>query len=1370
MTTGDVRVRRELTEAEEQLWVLERDRPGDPAYVVPFAVWADGPLDVALLAGALRVVLERHEILRTVVRSVNGVPELDVLAAADVPCPVTDVDSDGAALAAATAAVRAFAEGELRVRAQVFRVRADRWLVSLVLHHAVCDAASLWLVLDEVAEIYSARLAGRPVALPEPVALADVAEVDPEDRDRLSRELADAVRSAPDVLDLPYDTPAAPSVHGGLVQLPLPAPANEAVQALARRLGVSPNAVLLAATGVLLDALAGADDVLISVPVSRRDTPTRRAAVGFLVHSVPVRLRTGEQRTVADLVRHAWSALRHGWTHAEVSFGRVVAEVNPQRLPGMNPLCQCEFSVQTLPDRLPALGPATLTYQFVHNGGHKFALSIELVAWRGSRTIAIEYPSSVFLPATIRKLAGLYLRIITALTEEGAHLLSDLDLVSWPERAWLAEHGGEVPSARPPAIAERIEAMLTRRPGAPAVRAGNQTLTYAELDRASSAIGEALRTAGVAPGQRVAVLGERDAASVAALVGVIRRDASFVAIADDIPAGRLASVLTTADPAAVLVSARHRDRLPARWRVSPSPVSGMWLALATGDRPVRTDEAYVVFTSGSTGEPRGVSVSRQAIATIAAAWDTAFGLTAHPGTHLQLAPFSFDVFIGDLVRALCFGGTLVIAPREDVLDPRRLAELVRRAAIDTVEFVPAVARLLQEYLSHVGGELATLRRVMVGSDLWPVADAMRLRALLPEHARLHCTYGTSETTIDSTLFEVRAGQAPDATVMPIGAPLPGVLVSVRDRAGRPLPPRLPGELWIGGPAVAAGYLSRNQADQDRFSVDARGVRWYRTGDRVVWDRGGALRLLGRVDRQTKIHGVRVDPAEIEAVLRAHPSVADAAVVAVGEGAGRALAAFLTGPVIVEDVAAHAKRALLPSAVPAVLRVVDRIPVTRHGKVDRTALAAAAATTRTGGAEAASGPLEHTIATVCADALGLATIGVTDDFYAHGASSVHLARLAWRVSRASGHPVSVQDVLLAPSVRALAALIEGHTGPARGPARAIVSAAPPQAVLPAPVPARTVTLTGVTGTLGPHIAHALLDSGVAELTCLVRADGAEQARSRVRAALPEYADDPRVRVLLADLAAEELGLSAQDAERVAAAEAIVHAGAWVNFVYPYELLAPANVGGVGALARLAGRERLAPLHHVSTRSVRHPGGYNETKAAAERLVTEHRALGLPVSVYRPGFVLGPFTRRPGLLESFLRECARTGTAPALPGAVNVVTARHVGERIAANVRSEQRTDHLELVGARPIAWSRAWELLRAQGVEVAEVAVADWLARQAGARESWFEPFLPLCRSVGLAELLVDDTGPDEAPRGAQLVEQAWARVCGWLADSISPPR
>lgn len=1414
---------RPLSPAQEELWLLEQENPGDPAYHVPFAVWVDGPVDPARLRYALDRVVARHEALRTVVSAPAGTPVAAVLDTVTVACPVVPVGSPAAALAAAGRLVaRPFDDGLPRVRACLYRVADDSHLLVLVLHHASCDGTSLWILFEELATYYDAGPDGAPAKLGAPPDLGEIlaaqrAATESGQIERLARRIADRIAAAPDVVDLPYDLgpPRAGQTAGRVLQLPVPADLGEAVDRAARRAGVTPNAVFLAAWAVVLEALTGVDDFLVSVPVSRRRTPAEQRVVGYLVHSVPMRLRPGACGTVADLVRHCADELRLAWTDADASFGQVVRAAQPRRVPGLNPLCQCEFSTQHLPARPPRLGGWPTRYQFLHNGGVKVGLSLEVVSQGGERTVALEYPADRFLPTTVNRIGRLCLRVLRQVaTGPPDAPLDDVRLVAPSDLEWLAARSGSTRVTEPVPLATRIERHIAGQPMAPAVVDVAGELSYRRLGSWSDAVLAALRAAGVRPGDRVAVHGGRTAAFVVAVVAVVRLGASFVAIADDLPARRVARILRLTGPAAVL-STTTAD-LPEPWRDRAVRCPVGWLAAADRDGPParHTGEAYVVFTSGSTGAPRGVSVPVTALATVTAAWGEVFGLVAHPGRHLQLAPFSFDVFVGDLARSLGYGGTLVIAERDRVLDPPGLLALIRRWRVDTAEFVPAVIRLLVEYLEHTGGTLPELRRIMVGSDTWPVDQARRLRRLLSGDAQLYCTYGTSETTIDSTWYRVDDATLPTRGAVPIGVPLPGTVVSVRDRRGRLLPPGLPGELWIGGPTVSDGYLTdeggTGGAGRPRFVTadtvgpDPASLRWYRTGDRAIWGRTGALSLLGRLDDETKVGGVRVDPAEVEAVLAAHPRVAAAAVGAVADGGGRRLAALLTGPEPA-DLAAirrHAAEHLPAAAVPTRWRIVDRLPLTRHGKLDRRAvtewIAVGGGSGDPAGAPdvAPASDLEAAVLGIWREVLGQPGSGPHDDFFDLGGSSLLAARLAWRIRAATGLPATVGDVLRHPTVRVLCAAL---TNGAAEPDSSVSSGAlptvrapefPPADTVPrAGVPGRVV-LTGATGTLGAGLLRELLARPVDEVLCLVRAADRERARDRLRAALVRYgadpalADDARVTPCPGDLATPDAGLADADLDRVLRADAIVNAAAWVNFVYPYERLAPVNVDGVVSLAWLAVRVRGKALHQISTRSaVPAPdtplrGGYNQSKAAAEEVVRRLADAGHRTTVYRPGFVLGRLAGQPdraGMLECFLRDCVRLGLAPDLPGHLDVVSADHVARAVVDNVLADRPARHLDLVNPVPLPWSAAWELLAAHGVPLDLVPVDEWLRRVSAAepKRSWFEPYLALCAEVPLADLLAE---PPERPFDpalpagpAEPVTDVWRAVCAQLLPGRPGP-
>ncbi|MEV4211213.1 AMP-binding protein [Micromonospora sp. NPDC049662] len=1423
-TSYDIARRRRLSAAQEELWLIEQENPADPSYHVPFAVWVDGPVDPARLQYALDRLMDRHEALRTTISAPAGQPVAAVLDGVTVVCPVVPMASRGAAMAAAGRLVaRPFDDGHPRVRACLYRLPADVHLLVLVLHHAICDGASLWILFEELTEYYDLGPDSAVVPGPEPPDLgaileAEWAAAESGETDRLARRIADRIGDAPDVADLPYDLglPRPGLTAGRVLQLPVDGELSTAVDAVVHQAGVTSNAIFLAAWAVVLEILTGAEDILVSVPVSRRRTPAEHRAVGYLVHSVPIRLRPGSCATTAELVRHCADELRLAWTNADASFGRVVRAVQPQRVPGLNPLCQCEFSAPSLPAQPPRLGGQPTRYQYLHNGGFKVSLSLEVVSHSGGRTVALEYPADLFLPTTVNRIGRLYLRLLRqiAASPPSAHL-GAVCLVASSEADWLASRSGTVGSARPATLAARIERNIAHHPTTPALVDADGMVSYERLGRRSDEVMEALRAAGVRPGDRVALHGDRTAAFIVAVVGVIRLGASFVAIADDLPAGRVARILELTGASAVLTTASSLlSLLPEdlRHRMAPCPTG--WLAVASPGlvAPRHVGEAYTVFTSGSTGTPRGVSVPVTALATVTEAWGEVFGLAEHPGRHLQLAPFSFDVFVGDVARSLGFGGTLVIAERDRILDPPRLLELIRRWRVDTGEFVPSVVRLLVEYLEHSSGPPPALRRVMVGSDTWSVDEARRLRRQLPDDCELYCTYGTSETTIDSTYYRVDEAILPTRGGVPIGVPLPGVLVSVRDRRGRELPPGLPGELWIGGPTVSAGYLAAAELATDRFvaevppiasrpqmlpaaSPDSAPTRWYRTGDRVVWGRTGHLSLLGRFDDQTKVSGVRVEPVEIEAILADHPRVREVAVVPAGGDGGRQLVAVLVGPdgADLDDIRRHAGEHLNTSVVPTRWRIVDRLPLTRHGKVDRRAVAdwAAVGDPDAHGVDspntAPGSDLEAVVLGIWREVLSQPEMSPLDDFFDRGGSSVQTARVAWRVRVATGLPITVGDVLRHTTVRALCgALTEGPAGTDDAAARggAASPGFPAADLVPSAGTPRRLVLAGATGTIGTGVLRELLAGPVEEVLCLVRAAEPQGARARLRAALlrygadPTLADDDRVVPVPADLTLPDVGLTDRDLDRALTMDALVNASAWVNFIYPYERLAPINVGGVAALGWLAARVRGKALHHVSTQSaVAAPGtplrgGYNQSKAAAEEVVRHLAAAGYRTSVYRPGFVLGRLVGRrdrPGMLECFLRECVRLGIAPELTGALDVVSADHVARVVATNVLTDRPAEDLDLVNPVRLPWPAAWELLVAHGIPIERVPAEEWLRRVSADRsgDSWFEPFLPLCEEVPLSDLLSDAvTEPfDPAPPGgvaAEPVSEVWRAACEQL--------
>lgn len=1329
-----------LTPAQRQLWFFERLAPHATSYHVPLAVWVGGQLDQAALRRAIAAVLVRHDALRQVFGECDGQPTNYLSQVAAVDVPFVQAADETAALALARAfAMRPFPPGEIRVRAAVFATPAAHLLV-LVLHHLVCDGASLWLILDDIA----AQLA--PAAPPLPAApqfsvAADAVRRAAGDRQHLLRELAGRLAGYPLQLDI---AGARAPAHGrrylgDVVSVAVPADVAACARRLAADLAVSVAAVTLAAYAAVLEAASGTSRFLVSVPVADRTSPDRLTTVGFLVNSVPAAVALGSGDRFTDAVAMAARSLAVAWRHHDVPLTELVEYLNPDRVPGRNPLCQVEYAFQVVPAELPRLGGSTARLATVGNGGAKFELSLDVVSQGDDLSAHFEYDLDCLDRELVAALAGAFVAVLTVGTAEPSLPLSELPLCELPRlvRAGQRDERPDATVARAVPLISRIERQFAEHPGRIAVDAGHGRLSYADLDRQSASLARQLRARGAGRGERVALVLPRGAAAVVAITAVLRAGASVACMADSTPPARLRAMLGRVAPRVV--------------------ITGPPLSLASGGpdaRPAPADEAYVAFTSGSTGAPRGVSIGRPGLELMVIAWGIDYGLEADPGRHLQVASMSFDVFLGDLFRALAFGGTIVTMADDEALDAAVLLERLSHA--DTVELVPAVARMLVAYARSIGARLPALRRIIVGSERWETGDCQALLAASAPETLVINSYGTTETTIDSTRYEVRLVDLPVAGSVPIGTPLPGVLTSVRDCRGRELPPGLAGELWIGGPTVGLGYLG---AEQGGFLSLPDG-RWYRTGDLAAW-RHGELVHLGRRDGQLKVRGVRIEPAEVEHALREHHGVREATVTA-GPGASQGLAAFVVtaAGVTATELRVHLRQYLPDAAIPTRWHVLDRLPRTASGSIDRKALGALGIDSpgQSGTASPPATELASVIARIWGNVLGIEGAGQDTDFFESGGHSLQAAQLAWRLGEALGSHVGVAHVLAHPTP---AAFIEGLGSRFEpGPASQAAQPAEPRtgnravAATPARHPPRSVMLTGATGFIGSEVLACLLDQDI-DVLALVRARNKEEARLRLTEALrrhghdPLLADAPRLRVLAGRLDQQGLGLLPGDYESAVRCDAIVNAAAWVSFALPYDWLAAVNVDGVSRLADLACAVVRSPVHHLSTRSAfdagpRGAGGYNQTKAAAERLLTAAATDGLPVACYRPGFVAAAMARDSPwpshhLVWRFLAECLRLGVAPDLAGDLDLMPVDVVAQAVIDGVLGGV-TGPSALGNPRPLPWAAVWRDLAGAGMLSRTVPPAAWLdlvrneARAAGG-ECRFEPFIGLAEVAGLDELL-----------------------------------
>ncbi|MDN3358158.1 non-ribosomal peptide synthetase [Actinomadura sp. DC4] len=1016
-----------LSFAQSRLWFLHRAEGPSPTYNVPLVFRMVGDLDRDALRDALADVVDRHEVLRTVFAEHDGVPGQVVLPAAGA-APGLDVRAVGAEAvddALAVAARRVFdLATEPPVRATLFATGPREHVLLLVLHHIAGDGWSRAPLARDLATAYAARRAGRaPGWAPLRVQYADYAIChqeflgdarDPESP--IARQIAywrTALAGLPGRIALPADRPAsAATTHrGDVFDFTLEPGLHEAVKRLARQNQATVFMVLQAALATLLTRLGAGTDIPLGSPIAGRTDEALDELVGFFVNTLVLRTDTSGDPTVRELLARVRTADLAAYAHSDVPFEQVVEAVNPERSLSGQPLFQVMLALQNTPRQGADLPGLEVTTEMIGAAATRFDLTFSVsepgaLGTADGLTGRAEYSSDLFDRRTVETIVERWARTLRAMVEDPGRRIGAIEVLSAEERHTLLATGDQERRGPGACLPELFEAQVARTPDAVAVRSPGAELSYADLDARANRLARLLIGRGVGPDDIVALVLPRSVELAVAVLGVLKAGAAYLPVDPGQPAERIrfllsdaAPALTVDDPAVIRESAAYEDR-----RVSD----------ADRIRPLRPENtAYVIYTSGSGGRPKAVLVSHAGLSDLAEAH------AAGPGARvLQVAAPTFDVAVGDLCMALLSGATLVLPPDRPLYGDA-LAEALRAYAVTHVQLTaPVLATLPRK-------PFPALEVVFVGGDVCPPDVA----GYWSRDRVLRNVYGPTEATVCATMSAPLSGE----TVPPMGRPLPGTRAYVLDAGLRPVPAGTVGELYLGGAGLARGYLGRPGPTAERFVADpfgAAGDRLYRTGDLVRWTAGGRLVFAGRADDQVKIRGVRVEPGEIEAALVRHPAVTGAAVVARGEGIeDRRLAAYVTRDgqdapeTLVADLRHHLTERLPAYLRPAFIVVLDALPLTRNGKLDRAALPDPVVETA-GPARAPRSPVEHTLCRIFADLLGVAEIGRDDDFFALGGHSLLATRLVSRLRTELGDEVPIRAVFERPTAAGLAEICTG----------------------------------------------------------------------------------------------------------------------------------------------------------------------------------------------------------------------------------------------------------------------------------------------------------------------------------------------------------
>ena len=1025
-----------LSAAQEALWFLDRLQGPSAIYNMPCAFRLEGPLDIAALEKAFTALVVRHAVLRTVCAENAGAAFGVVRAAQPFKLQVFKTEQSIQTAVRQAAEVPFDLASDLMLRARLLQVDDVTHILILVVHHIAADGISLGVLGEELGALYGAACANAQASLaPLPAQYGDFAHwqqncLRPEEIERQLEWWRAHLDGAPDVLGLPTDRPRpAVSQHrGGHLSISSGPRLRQQIEALATTNGVSSFSVLFAAYAALLSRLTRQDEVVVGVPASSRKFTQLAGLIGFFVNTLPLKVALGDAGTVIDLLRIADGTVKAGLANQDVSFHQLVKHLNIPRSLNHMPVFQTTFSYleqETL--ALPGLR-STIVPVDVATARFDLALRLSPTAARGYE-IAIEFDRDLFDSQTIERWAGHYLRVLEEFVQSPGSAIADLPLLTDADAHKILtewNNNGDAPDVAFDVLAP-FEQQVKIRPDKTAVICNGAKMSYAQLDDHANCLAQKLRQVGVQPEIVVGIRIERSHALMVAILAVMKAGAAYLPLDLDLPAARLDQMLGNSACSLVLTTPGSLNVKHGVHTLAVDVASQPSLAGRRESDWIDPDSlAYVIYTSGSTGQPKGVQVSRRSLSIFCAALQHVISIQSGDVVG-SMTNASFDMFISEILPFLSAGATVVLADRGRLLDPGYVDGFVAAHAITAMIGTPS----LYSSLLDMGCTLPPTLRIMTGGEALSNSLANRLCAMTSVWNR----YGPTEATVAQAACALKP---PFQNTPPIGRPFPKSMMYVMDGRLNPVPIGVIGELYIGGFQLARGYAARPDLTAERFIPNPFGTgdRLYRTGDLARWRPDGQLEHAGRADHQVKIRGYRIELREIEAALSSHCDVASVAVVAREDHPGdKRLVAYVVGRegrrAETLDLKAHLHDMLPSYMVPAAFVPMEKLPLTRNGKLDQRALPAPAWLASTGDLTVELDGLEQQIAQLMAQVLGLDAIAdPRQSFFAMGGHSLSAVRLAARLRETFGVDCRLNSLFEAPTVAGLAGHIRAHDNAAR----------------------------------------------------------------------------------------------------------------------------------------------------------------------------------------------------------------------------------------------------------------------------------------------------------------------------------------------------
>ncbi|HHJ1985701.1 TPA: pyoverdine non-ribosomal peptide synthetase PvdD, partial [Pseudomonas aeruginosa] len=1044
-----------LSFAQERQWFLWQLEPESAAYHIPSALRLRGRLDVDALQRSFDSLVARHETLRTRFRLEGGRSYQQVQPAVSVSIEREQFGEEGLIERIQAIVVQPFdlERGPL-LRVNLLQLAEDDHVLVLVQHHIVSDGWSMQVMVEELVQLYAGYSQGLDVVLPAlPIQYADYALwqrswMEAGEKERQLAYWTGLLGGEQPVLELPFDRPrpARQSHRGAQLGFELPRELVEAVRALAQREGASSFMLLLASFQALLYRYSGQADIRVGVPIANRNRVETERLIGFFVNTQVLKADLDGRMGFDELLAQARQRALEAQAHQDLPFEQLVEALQPERNASHNPLFQVLFNHQSeIRSVTPEVQLEDLRLEGLAWDGQtaQFDLTLDIQEDENGIWASFDYATDLFDASTVERLAGHWRNLLRGIVANPRQRLGELPLLDAPERRQTLSEWN--PAQRECAVQgtlqQRFEEQARQRPQAVALILDEQRLSYGELNARANRLAHCLIARGVGADVPVGLALERSLDMLVGLLAILKAGGAYLPLDPAAPEERLAHILDDSGVRLLLTQGHLLEHLPRQAGVEVLAIDGLVLDGYAESDPLPTlsadNLAYVIYTSGSTGKPKGTLLTHRNALRLFSATEAWFGFDERDVWTL-FHSYAFDFSVWEIFGALLYGGRLVIVPQWVSRSPEDFYRLLCREGVTVLNQTPSAFKQLMAVAcsADMATQQPALRYVIFGGE------ALDLQSLRPWFQRfgdrqpqLVNMYGITETTVHVTYRPVSEADLEGGLVSPIGGTIPDLSWYILDRDLNPVPRGAVGELYIGRAGLARGYLRRPGLSATRFVPNpfpgGAGERLYRTGDLARFQADGNIEYIGRIDHQVKVRGFRIELGEIEAALAGLAGVRDAVVLAHDGVGGTQLAGYVVADSaedaerLRESLRESLKRQLPDYMVPAHLMLLERMPLTVNGKLDRQALPQPDASLSQQAYRAPGSELEQRIAAIWAEILGVERVGLDDNFFELGGHSLLLLMLKERIGDTCQATLSISQLMTHASVAEQAACIEGQ---------------------------------------------------------------------------------------------------------------------------------------------------------------------------------------------------------------------------------------------------------------------------------------------------------------------------------------------------------